>query len=406
MPSSGKKKVAIIGNGGRSVSYSEVYAKLDDVEVIALCDINPENTALMAKMSGLSGYRAYTDWRDVLKNHPDLDGVAVVTPNNTHREIVMPFIERKLAVALEKPITTTMADSEDILLAARKYDTRMLIGFVLRSAPFYKKIHEILESGVVGNPLSIQADELASFGVSSCICRSPWRRYQITSGGSMMEKSSHDMDLLNWFSSSRPVSVNSYGGQRLFRPNPLFPKLCRNCPQEKCKYQSKPEFSLAAQDAVLHDFIQHTTAEQNCIYNIEKDVADNQSVQIEYANGMTANFMLAFNCMGPRSSRNVHIVGTKGRIYGNVEENSVQVYTNEDEYFETYEIKPEGGHSGGNSGHAFELVKMMRDPAYKPAQDAYAGYLSNAICIASDISRLEGRRVNFRYDRDGFIRFV
>ncbi|MBR2905156.1 MAG: Gfo/Idh/MocA family oxidoreductase [Lentisphaeria bacterium] len=401
-----KKKVAIIGNGGRSVSYGEVYAKTEDVEVVALCDIVPENTLLMAKMSGLDNYKSYTRWQDVLKYHPDLDGVCVITPNNTHREIVMPFIERGLAVALEKPITTTMTDTEDILKAAKKYETRMLIGFVLRSAPFYKKVHEVLEEGVIGNALSIQADELASFGVSSCICRSPWRRYQETSGGSMMEKSSHDMDLINWFSSSRPVSVNSYGGNLLFRPNPLFPKYCRNCPQEKCKYQSKPEFSLAAQDSVLHDFMQHTIAEQNCIYNVEKDVADNQSVQIEYANGMIANFMLAFNCSGPRSARNIHIVGTKGRIFGNVEENKLYVFINEDGKLETHDIKVEGGHSGGNSGHAFELVKMMRSPSYKPDQDAYAGYLSNAICIAADVSRAEGKRINFRYDQDGFIDFV
>jgi hypothetical protein len=52
-----------------------------------------------------------------------------------------------------------------------------------------------------------------------------------------------------------------------------------------------------------------------------------------------------------------------------------------------------------------ELVKMMRDPSYVPAQDEYAGYLSNAVCIAADISRTEKRRIAFRYDADGFITF-
>ena len=90
----------------------------------------------------------------------------------------------------------------------------------------------------------------------------------------------------------------------------------------------------------------------------------------------------------------------------NVEENKLYVFTNEDGKLETHDIKVEGGHSGGNSGHAFELVKMMRSASYKPDQDAYAGYLSNAICIAADISRTEGKRINFRYDQDGFINFV
>ncbi len=402
-----KFKVGIIGNGGRSVSYGKAYAKCKDVEVVALVDINPQNTATMARMSGLSGYQAYTDWQDLCRKRNELDGVAIVTPNHLHREMAIPFIETGMPVALEKPITTTMADTEAILTAARKHNTRMLIGFVLRSAPFYKKVDELLKSGIIGSPLSMQADELGSYGVSSIICRSPWRRYQATSGGSLMEKSSHDMDLLNWFSGSRPMAVNSFGGTLLFRPNPNFPERCVDCRMTDCKYHSTPEFSLSAGDSVLQDFMQHRDAEQVCIYNCGKDVADNQAVQIEYANGVIANFMMSFNCSGERSGRNLHIVGTKGRIFGNVEDNAVGLYTNADAKFTSIKLGPvEAGHSGGDDGHAMELVKMMRDPAYKPDQDDYAGYLSNAICIAADVSRSEGRRVTFRYDADGFVKFV
>ncbi|OGV58381.1 MAG: hypothetical protein A2X49_10465 [Lentisphaerae bacterium GWF2_52_8] len=401
-----KYKVAIIGNGGRSVSYGKAYSKCADVEVVALADSNPKNTRTMAKMSNLSGFASYCDWRELYDKHPDLDAVVIVTPNSLHREMAIPFIERGIPLALEKPITTTMQDSEAILRAAKKHRCRMLIGFVLRSAPFYKKVRELLDLGAIGNVLNIQADELGSYGVSSIICRSPWRRYQATSGGSLMEKSSHDMDLLNWFSGSRPVSVNSYGGRLLFNPNPNFPELCIDCGHKECKYHSTPEFSLAAGDAVLQDFAQHRDAEQVCIYNVDKDVADNQSVSIEYSNGTIANFMLSFNCSGPRSGRNFHAIGTKGRIWGNVEENELFLFENQSGKTSKIELgKIECGHSGGDEGHALELVKMLRDPSYMPAQDDYAGYLSNAVCIAADISRIEKRRIAFCYDADGFISF-
>lgn len=401
-----KLKVAIIGNGGRSVSYGKAYSKCPDIEVVALADTNPRNTQTMAKMSNLSGFASYQDWREVYDKHADLDGVVIVTPNHLHREMAIPFIERGIPLALEKPITTTMQDSEAILKAAKKHRCRMLIGFVLRSAPFYKKVRELLDKGAIGNVLTMQADELGSYGVSSIICRSPWRCHQATSGGSLMEKSSHDMDLLNWFSNSHPVSVNSYGGRLLFTPNPNFPTLCVDCVHKECKYHSTPEFSLAAGDAVLQDFAQHRDAEQVCIYNVDKDVADNQSVSIEYSNGTIANFMLSFNCSGPRSGRNFHAVGTKGRIWGNVEDNELWLFENQSGKASKIKLgKVECGHSGGDEGHAMELVKMMRDPSYVPAQDDYAGYLSNAVCIAADISRTEKRRIAFRYDADGFITF-
>ena len=157
---------------------------------------------------------------------------------------------------------------------------------------------------------------------------------------------------------------------------------------------------------MLQDFAQHRDAEQVCIYNVDKDVADNQSVSIEYANGTIANFMLSFNCSGPRSGRNFHAIGTKGRIWGNVDDNEFWIFDNQSGKPSKIELgQVVCGHSGGDEGHALELVKMMTDPAYVPAQDDYAGYLSNAVCIAADISRTEKRRIAFRYDSDGFITF-
>lgn len=399
-------KVAIIGNGGRSTSYGKAFSKCRDVEVVALCDQNRKNTVTMAKMSNISNYIYYSDYLELFEKHQDLDGVVISTPNHLHREMAIPFIERGMPIALEKPMTTTMRDSETILLAAKKYKSRLLIGFVLRSAPFYKKADEVLKSDLIGPVLTIQADELGSYGVSSIICRSPWRRYQATSGGSLMEKSSHDLDLINWFSNGRPLSVNSYGGNLLFRPNPNLPVKCIDCKHKDCHYYGTPEFSPSAGDAVLQDFAQHRDAEQFCIYNIDKDVADNQSVSIEYSNGVIANFMLSFNCSGERSGRNLHIVGTKGRIWGNVEDNNLYVFENKNSKVTKIELgEVLSGHSGGDEAHALELVKMMKDKNYTPGQDDYAGYLSNAICIAADLSRVEKKRINFRYDANRFITF-
>ncbi len=401
-----KFKVAVIGTGGRSCSYCKAYAKTEQVEIVALVDSAPENTKIMAQMCEVSNYAFYTDWREMYEKHRDLDGVVIVTPNYLHREMAIPFIERGIPIALEKPITTTMHDTEEILLAAKKYRSRLLIGFVLRSAPFYKKVNQLISSDAIGPILTMQADELGSYGVSSIINRSPWRRYQATSGGSLMEKSSHDMDLLNWFSGSRPLAVNSFGGRLLFTPNAVLPSKCIDCLHKECPYYGDSEFSPAAGDAVLQNFAQHSAAEQYCIYNIDKDIADNQSVSIEYANGTIANFMLSFNCSGTQSGRNLHLVGTKGRIWGNVEANELYVFDNQAAKLnKIYLGVIESGHSGGDSGHAMELVKMMEDPDYHPDQDDYAGYLSNAICIAADMSRIEKRRISFRYDQNDFITF-
>lgn len=63
----------------------------------------------------------------------------------------------------------------------------LLSAFILRSASFYTKIHELLARGLIGRIVSLQADELPGVGISSVINRSLWRRYRDKSGGSMLE---------------------------------------------------------------------------------------------------------------------------------------------------------------------------------------------------------------------------
>ena len=172
----------------------------------------------------------------------------------------------------------------------------------------------------------------------------------------------------------------------------------------ECPYYNEPEFSQTAGDAVLQKFVSESNS--RCIYNIDKDTADNQGVSIQYQNGAIANFMMCFNCSGPYSGRNFHAVGTKGRIYGNLEARELHLYDNRKKQDFRIEIPVvEGGHNGGDVRHALELLKMMKDPLYRPQPDAYAGYLSNAVCIAADLSRLEKRQIQFRYDADNFISF-
>jgi len=403
-----KYKVAFIGTGGRSVCYGSAYTECADVEVVALADPAPEHRQAMAAKAGLTGgFAEYDRWQDMLQTHTDLDGVVICSPNYLHREQAVACLERGMPIALEKPLATTKEDCEYIIDAERANNGRTLIGFVLRSTPFYSKIHQLLTTGAIGPVVSIQADELPGLGVSSIMNRSPWRRYQATSGGSMLEKSCHDLDILNWMMGCRPVSLNSYGGRLIFNPNPVLPETCDACAvSDQCQYYMVPTFSAHEDrgEEILHQFIRH---DNQCIYNIDKDCADVQSVSIEYSNGAIANFMMNFHCMGPRASRNFHAIGHKGRVWGNLDEKMVYHHDNLSGETTSFDTSGDGsGHGGGDRLHALQLHQMMIDPHYRPQANAYSGYLSATMCFASDISRLERRRVNFRYTAHDTVQLV
>ncbi len=393
-------KVAFIGTGARSCAYARPYAKEPEIEIAALADPSANNRRVMQEKSGVDSKPAeYDDWRDMLREHADLDGVVISTPNYLHAEPGVACLERGLAVALEKPLATTQNDCERILDAERANGGRTLIGFVLRSTPFYSRIHQLLTSGAIGRVVSIQADELPSWQVSSIMNRSPWRRYARTSGGAMLEKSCHDMDILNWMTGSRPAALASFGSRMIFLPNPALPEFCDECGVAKdCLYFRRPRMHKGEDvaDADLHDFVRE---DRRCIYNIDKDNIDTQNIAIEYQNGAVANFMLNFNTGGPRSNRNFHAVGLKGRVWGNMNEKKVFWHDNLSDETKEFDTSGDGsGHGGGDQAHARELLRMMREPDYRPEQNAAAGYLSAMMCFASDISRVERRRVDFQYE--------
>ncbi|MCX7013079.1 MAG: Gfo/Idh/MocA family oxidoreductase [Candidatus Sumerlaeota bacterium] len=400
---SAKFRVAFIGAGGRSGAYARHYVTRDDIEIVALADPVRHHRRFTIERTGIKNSpEEYDDWRAMLREQKDLDGVVVITPNYLHADPAVACLERGLPVALEKPLATTKEDCERILDAERANGGRTLIGFVLRSTPFYGKIKELLEKRAIGQIVSIQADELPGWGVSSIMNRGLWRRFQKMGGGALLEKCCHDMDILNWTMDARPRSLNSFGDRLIFRPNPALPLNCDECGvATQCKYFRKPVFASFEDESEqeLHAYIRE---DSRCIYNIEKDGVDVQSVNIEYENGAVANFLMNFNTGGERASRNFHAVGHKGRIWGNMAENKVYWFDNLKNQLEVFDTRGDGsGHGGGDQKHAMELHRMMADPNYRPEQNAHAGYLSAVMCFAADISRVERRRVDLAYKETG-----
>lgn len=400
-------KVAFIGTGGRSQIYAEVYQASDEIEIVGLADPNADHrTALIARTGLAPGTPGFSDWRDMLDATRELDGLVICTPNYLHAEQAVACLELGVPIALEKPLATTQEDCERIIEAERSTGGRVLLGFVLRSTPFYSKIRELLSSGAIGQIVSIQADELVGLGTTSVIYRSSWRRHSETSGGSMLEKACHDMDILNWMMGCRPLSLNSYGASPVFAPNPSLPEVCDDCSYAStCQYYKKPKFSSHEDrgEEVLHEFIRE---DDRCIYNIDKDTVDVQSVSIEYENGAVANFMLNFHGMGPKAGRNFHAIGTKGRVWGSLQEKTVFLHENLTGRTTLFDVGEDGsGHGGGDQAHALLLGAMMGDPAYAPDQNAEAGYLSAVMCLAADVSRTQQRRVDFAYGPDGRVTF-
>lgn len=391
-------RIGLIGSGGRGVGgYVKFFENAPvRAEVVAIADPSKENVdKCLAKVAyQTTTPTVYSDWRTMLDAESGFDAMLIATPNYLHHAPALASLDKGIrALGLEKPLATTPQDCLDIVRKADARGVPVQLGFVFRSAPFFHRVKELLDGGTIGTIVSIQLDELVSPRTSSVNFRSPWRRYTALGGGSLLEKSCHDMDLLNWLAGSRPVRVSSFGGKAIFRPNTFLPMKCdAQCPiAAKCIYYcGRKEMDFGGDKKV----------EKVCVYNSGADVADHQSVQISYQNRVVANFMLNFNTANDRSGRNLHIVGTHGRIWGHEVGKVVMVHDLETDKITEHPlpvIDPSGGHGGGDRPHAEEFLSLAAGKTTRPVASDYDAYLSAMLCFAADLSREERRQVGIRY---------
>lgn len=392
-------KIGFIGCGRRSTRYLKYITELsDEIVCIAVADPNERHREIWldAASEHHENVQEYSDWQEMLRSQGSLDGVVIATPNHLHADMAVECLRRGMVVALEKPLATTREDCERILEAEEKAGTNVLLGFVLRSTPFYRRIHDIVRSGKIGEVVAIEADELVNFGITKVNFRGKWRRHHKLSGGSLLEKSCHDMDIFNWIVGSRPVRISSFGGLLALRPDKNLPEHCDECSvRHECPYRST-DLDGVEKDSLRNRLRSEDTA---CIYNIDKSVNDTQSIQVLFDNGAVVNFLLTFNANGPATDRSIHVIGTKGRIWGRHAERKVTWLQNKDTTtVHEEEIVSDGsGHGGGDRTHVSHFVALLTDRKHRVSATAYDGYLAAVMCFSADASIDEKRQVGLKY---------
>jgi predicted dehydrogenase len=402
-------RIAIIGAGARSLEgYCKHFQAFKPApRFVAIAEPNP--TFLQRTLDTLKLDRKdvniYSSWEELLAKETELDAAVVGTPNHLHHGPAMILLERKVPIVLEKPMAVSEQECYDIHQAATRNQVAVQLGFVLRSAPMYRKIREVLDSGAIGRVISINADEMVGPLVTSILFRGTWRRLKKYSGGAMLEKCCHDMDLLNWMAGSRPVTINSFGGRRTFTPNPALADRCPDCvAKTTCTYARDTDKLVDEHERKMRSYLNEADA---CIYNLDSDINDYESVQVLYENGVIANFMCNFNASRPKGSRSMTIVGSRGTLWGFIDEPFIcHAVTGSREVHEHKIVWDGSGHGGGDRTHSAAFMETALGLRPRPAADTWDGYMSAMMCFAADRSLTEGRRAHLRYSSQDRIELV
>jgi predicted dehydrogenase len=139
----------VIGVGLFGENHALVYSRLPGVELVAVCDQNEARAKEVAEKYGARTYS--TDYRELLAN-PDIRAVSIATPDFAHAEIALAAAEAGKHILVEKPLATTVAEAQAIVVAAKRAGVKLMVDFHNRVNPPFVAARENVRSGALGEP--------------------------------------------------------------------------------------------------------------------------------------------------------------------------------------------------------------------------------------------------------------
>ena len=146
-----KLKVGIVGCGGiANGKHMPALSKLDNVEMVAFCDLIIERAEKAAKEYGTPDAKVFTDYRDLVAIE-EIDVVHVLTTNDAHSFITVDALEAGKHVMCEKPMAINSAEAKKMVDAAERTGKKLTIGYQSRFRADSQHLKKLVDDGELGD---------------------------------------------------------------------------------------------------------------------------------------------------------------------------------------------------------------------------------------------------------------
>jgi len=361
--------VVTIGAGSRGNVYGNYSLSYpDEMDIVGVAEPIQIRNDRYTQKHNISEENRFKTWEDVFKRPKFADAVLITTPDNLHYGPCMAALKAGYDVLLEKPISPSEKECRDILELSRKTGRIVAVCHVLRYAPYFVKLREIIQSGAIGELMSIQhLEPIEHIHMSHSYVRGNWHDRNATTP-IILAKSCHDLDILRWIVGKPCEQIVAMGSLKWFRkenaPAGSTDRCMDGCAVEStCPYSAMkiyyrergrtyvfdmPEDKSLHGDHILEKL--RTTNYGRCVYKMDNNQEDHYISSIQFQNGVTASFsMEAFTSYEGRRTR---VMGSMGDIVGDMETFTVTDFRTKKST--VYDNSSGDGHGGGD-------WKLVRD---------------------------------------------
>jgi predicted dehydrogenase len=189
-----KIRIGIIGCGGiANNKHMPSLHKIEDVEMVAFCDMIEEKATKAAAEYGIDGAKVFTDYKQLLDL--DLDAVHVCTPNNSHSEISVAALKAGCHVMCEKPMAKTTEGAKAMVKAAKETQKILTIGYQNRFREDSKYLKKVCKNNELGDVYFAKAHAVRRRAVPTW---GVFLKEEEQGGGPLIDIGTHALDLTLW----------------------------------------------------------------------------------------------------------------------------------------------------------------------------------------------------------------
>ncbi len=362
------------GAGSRGNVYGNYADKFpEELDIVGVAEPIELRRQRYSDKHKISKENQFNTWEDVFKRPKFADFIIITTPDDLHYGPAMAALEMGYHLLLEKPISQTWKECNDILQLQKKKKAIVAVCHVLRYAPYYRKVKEVLNSGILGQIISMQHFEpIEHQHMSHSFVRGNWRVAEDTNP-IILAKSCHDLDIMRWWIGKKCTHVSSFGSLSHFKKENAPQGSTKRC-TDGCAVESTCPYSAIKiyHKQRRYTYVMDLPTEENkkgdaimdqlkngpygrCVYQCDNNVADHQIVNLQFEGGITAGFnMEAFTDYHGRRTR---IMGSNGCIVGDEEVLTISDFSKDSS--EKWITKDHANNKG--SGHGGGDWSLMAD---------------------------------------------
>ena len=369
-------RIGLIGASGRAV-LAKHWHRPDSGEslVVAAADTAPRALAEFQQWAA-GGAFVTRDYRKLLARS-DLDAIGVFTPDYLHEEHAVAALQAGKHVYLEKPMAISIAACDRILRVWQESGLRLMMGFNMRYMPVVVKAKQLVDAGAIGDVKAIWVRHFV--GAGGDFYYHDWHAKQSNILSLLLQKASHDFDVIHWLAGAYTRRVAAFGSLDYFGGEKDNALTCPTCSEAT----TCPE--VQARD----------NPRQQCVFRREVDVEDNHVVILDLENGIKATYMQCH--FTPEYLRNYVVIGTKGRLEMDVERLKLwKIARPNGRAWEGDPVRTDfaigagdGWHGGGDPLIAQAFLDMVRE-GVEPISHPLAGRMSVAVGCQAARSLREG----------------